>query len=145
LKEYPLNFLDKSLNNNHLNINSHDKSNNNTNNNTPLNNKLNNSNDENEEKEFIRQIIDQEVKNILENRKAFLLSTLTQENFSFDFVNVKMFNLNENSNKRKYPNKTKIIENIDEILLKIQARREKVLNQKKLMINKLEKMGIKIF
>ncbi len=131
LKDYPLNFIDKS------NIN--------TNNNTPINNKLNNSNEENEEKEFIRQIIDQEVKNILENRKTFILSTLAQENFSFDYVNLKMFNLNDNINKRRYPNKTKIIENIDDILLKIQARREKVMNQKKLMINKLEKMGIKIF
>ena len=118
-----------------------------SNNNTPVNNKLNNSNDENEEKEFIKQIIDQEVKNILENRKLFILSTLTQENFSFDLANSKILNAAELSinNKKKIPNKAKIIENIDEILLKIQARREKVLNQKKLMINKLEKMGIKIF
>lgn len=143
LKEYNLNLLDKSLNNN----NNNNERNNNTNNNTPVNNKLNNSNDENEEKEFIKQIIDQEVKNILENRKLFILSTLTQENFSFDFVHSKILNGSDltNVNKKKIPNKAKIIENIDEILLKIQARREKVLNQKKLMMNKLEKMGIKIF
>lgn len=108
----------------------------------------NNSNEDNDEKEFIRQIIDQEVKNILENRKTFILNTLTQENFSFDLINSKMVTIDENnnnSNKKKSNNKTKIIENIDEILSKIQARKEKVLNQKKFMINKLEKMGIKIF
>lgn len=138
LKEYNINILDKSINNNERNINS--------NSNTPVNNKLNNSNDENEEKEFIKLIIDQEVKNILENRKVFILNTLTQENFSFDLANIKSVNATDlNNNKKKIPNKTKIIENIDEILFKIQARREKVLNQKKLMINKLEKMGIKIF
>lgn len=110
------------------------------------NNTVNNSLEENEEKEFIRQIIDQEVKNILENRKAFILNTLTQENFSFDLINTKssMIGL-DNNIKKKLPNKAKIIENIDDILVKIQARREKVLMQKKLMINKLEKMGIKIF
>lgn len=143
LKEFSSNFLDKSLINN-KNIEKNNKSNNNT----PINNKLNSSNDENEDKEYIRQIIDQEVKNILENRKTFILSTLTQENFSFDLVNLKILNtleVNNNVNRKKYPNKAKIIENIDEILLKIQARREKVLNQKKLMMNKLEKMGIKIF
>jgi len=143
LKDYNLNLLDKSLN-----INNNERNSSITNNNTPVNNKLNSSNDENEEKEFIKQIIDQEVKNILENRRLFILSTLTQENFSFDFANSKIQNASfdlSNNIKKKIPNKAKIIENIDEILLKIQARREKVLNQKKLMMNKLEKMGIKIF
>jgi hypothetical protein len=113
-----------------------------------------NTSDENEEKEYIRNIIDSEVKNILENRKEFILKTLAQENFNIDFICSKI-NSNsskisipervDNSIKKKYPNKTKIIESIDEILIKIQNRREKVLNQKKLMMVKLEKMGIKIF
>ena len=110
-----------------------------------------NSSDENEEKEFIRGIIDAEVKNILENRKEFILNTLAQENFSFDFIssntnsNKMIIPERDNSIKKKYPNKAKIIENIDDILIKIQNRREKVINQKKLMMGKLEKMGIKIF
>lgn len=96
-----------------------------------------------EENNFIKQRIDLELKNILDNRRNFIINTLTQENFSFDIC------INNSDSKPKLAtvgtNKSnKIVENIDAILSKIQERKEKVLKQKKVMQNKLEKIGIKI-
>jgi hypothetical protein len=137
------------------------------------------NNEDDEEREFIKQKIDLEIKNILDSRKNFMMNTLTMENFSFDFhlkneivlnnnnVNLntitlsgasnKMVNMtsktnlstqtkskvNFNTNVNKQ-NNIKLVENIDEILAKIQVRKEKVILQKKMMQTKLEKVGIKI-
>lgn len=119
---------------------------------------LNMGNEDDEEREFIRQRIDMEIKTILDTRMNFLLNTLTQENFSFDLLNQ---NHNHNDKQRslhvngkiidsncqivnKNVNTGKIIDNIDEMLAKIQARKEKVMLQKKAMQSKLERVGIKI-
>jgi hypothetical protein len=88
--------------------------------------------DEGDDKEFIREKIDAEIRNILDNRKNFILNTLAMENFSFD--------VGVSENKGKVRN----IKIVDEMLSKIQMRKEKLLNQKKLMQVKLEKIGIKI-
>ncbi len=123
-----------------------------------------------EEKEFIRQRIDMEVKTILDARRNFLLNTLTHENFSFDVICIKekiLTTENDNSctelkntfSQELYQNKLtqnkskiavmsnknqRLVENIDDMLAKIHARKEKVILQKKTMQNKLEKIGIKI-
>jgi hypothetical protein len=125
-----------------------------------------------EEKEFIRQRIDMEVKTILDARRNFLLNTLTHENFSFDVIGIKekilttendisATELRNTYSQELYQNKLaankskskiavmsnknqRLVENIDEMLAKIQARKEKVILQKKTMQNKLEKIGIKI-
>jgi hypothetical protein len=149
-------------------------------------------NEDDEEREFIRQRIDMEINTILDTRKNFLLNTLTQENFSFDLVNLNaMSNLSKqitfvdkktastntsskNFIKEREANNSvcvdsgsghdnlipgigkpkisftnplrnqKLVENIDEMLAKIHARKEKVLLQKKAMQTKLERVGIKI-
>jgi hypothetical protein len=104
-----------------------------------------------------------EIKNILDARRNFIISTLAQENFSFDVTGVAI-NLNKSvgegndnySNNREYNNKSKmkltanknnfrLAENIDEILNKIQQRKDKVIMQKKIMQTKLEKIGLKMF
>lgn len=94
-----------------------------------------------EENNFIKTKIDLELQNILDNRRNFIINTLTQENFSFDLVALKQlasFNLKNNQIPHKFN------ENIDLILSKIQERKEKVMKQKKVMQSKLEKIGIKI-
>jgi cell division protein FtsB len=116
-----------------------------------------NDDDENEEeKEFIKQKIDLEIKNILDTKRNFILNTLTQENFSFDINNnlitkTSPGEVKENSSKKTYGDfrsnvqKARLNENLDDIISKIQARKEKVILQKKVMLSKLEKVGIKIF
>jgi hypothetical protein len=93
--------------------------------------------DEEEETEFIRQKIDTEIKNILDNRRNFILNTLTQENFSFDVIQI------QDSQPSK-KNKVQNLKLLDEVLAKVQARKEKVTSQKKMMQVKLEKIGVKI-
>jgi hypothetical protein len=98
--------------------------------------------DEDEETEFIRLKIDAEIKNILDNRRNFVLNTLIQENFSFDVISG---GFNPPMQPIAKKNK-KIVDQkvLDEILNKVQARKEKILGQKKLMQVKLEKIGFKI-
>jgi hypothetical protein len=96
--------------------------------------------EEKEETEFIKQKIDAEIKNILDNRRNFVLNTLILENFSFDVISEKENLLLPNKNKTKAMN----VKVIDDLLNKVQVRREKIIAQKKLMQVKLEKIGIKI-
>jgi hypothetical protein len=101
-------------------------------------------NDDKDDTEFIRQKIDAEIKNILDNRRNFILNTLTQENFSFDVISG-IDNLGANVTVfKKNNNKAMNVKVIDDILSKVQARKDKILSQKKLMQTKLEKIGIKI-
>jgi hypothetical protein len=95
-----------------------------------------------DEKEFIRNKIELEIKNILDNRRSFLQHTLIQENFSFDFLKNKIC---DNNQVHSYINKKKLLQNIDEMLNKIQDRKEKIITQKILLENKIEKVGLKIF
>jgi len=70
---------------------------------------------------------------------------LIQENFSFDFLsNNKIFS---SSDKQKYMNfnKEKLLKNIDDMLCKIQERKQKIITQKKLIESKIEKVGFKMF
>ena len=95
-----------------------------------------------DEKEFIRNKIELEIQNILDNRRSFLQSTLIQENFSFDFLTNKIC---DNNQVHSYFNKKKLLQNIDEMLNKIQDRKEKIITQKILLENKIEKVGVKMF
>jgi hypothetical protein len=112
---------------------------------TDNNDKIENLEDD-EEREFIKQRIDLEIKSILDNRKNFMLNTLTQENFSFDLVvsnkTKETSAINENSSA--VINKNKLVENIDLMLARIQARKEKVMDQKRNLQMKYEKVGLKI-
>lgn len=94
-------------------------------------------NEESEEREFIRQKIEAELKSILDTRRNFVIDTLTQENFSFDIMT------RVNSNSKAKVN-SKVIAGIDEMLVKVQQRKEKVMTQKKMVTLKLEKMGMKL-
>ncbi len=109
--------------------------------------KSNNAWNENceDEREFIRNKIELEIQHILDNRKIFLQQALIQENFSFDFLsNNKIFS---SSDKQKYMNfnKEKLLKNIDDMLCKIQERKQKITTQKKLIESKIEKVGFKMF
>jgi hypothetical protein len=94
-------------------------------------------NDDKDDTEFIRQKIDAEIQHILDNRRNFILNTLIQENFSFDVIN------SQEPTTFKRP-KAMTVKVIDDILSKVQARKEKILSQKKLMQVKLEKIGVKM-
>ena len=95
-----------------------------------------------DDKEFIKNKIELEIKNILDTRKTFLQHTLIQENFSFDFFVDK---ISDNNPVQSYFNKKKLLQNIDDMLNKIQDRKEKIITQKILLENKIEKVGLKIF
>jgi len=116
-----------------------------------------------EEMEFIRQRIDNEIQNILENRKKFILNTLMQENFSFDIIENKStpmknsktqeyfantYNNNNTNDNLKYQKKDKMnqkfIQNMNEVLQKIQIRKNKILTEKENLKSQLEKVGINI-
>jgi hypothetical protein len=120
------------------------------------NEKVDVNDEDDEDKEFLKQKIDLEIKSILDTRRNFILNTLTQENFSFDInnnANAKIYSseIKDISSKkskndfRSNVQKARLAENIDEIISRIQARKEKVILQKKVMQSKLEKVGIKIF
>jgi hypothetical protein len=89
--------------------------------------------EEGDDNEFLKEKIDDEIKNILNNRRNFILNTLVMENFSFDV-----------GFHEKNSNKIRNVRIVDDMLAKIQQRKEKILNQKKMMQIKLEKVGIKI-
>jgi hypothetical protein len=99
-----------------------------------------------DDREFIRNKIELEIQNILDNRKIFMQQALTQENFSFDFLSNNKFCASPN-NRQKYTNmnKEKLLKNIEDMLSKIQERKEKIITQKKLIETKIEKVGVKIF
>lgn len=111
-------------------------------------NKLNEEQNEEEEcDEFLKEKIDLEIQNIINSRKNFIISTMTLENFSFDILNknsTTKIKADNNSTANRL-NENKINENLDEILVKIQLRKEKVILQKKMMQTKLEKIGLKLF
>jgi len=88
-----------------------------------------------------------EIQNILDNRKVFMQQALIQENFSFDFISNKInSNLIQSPNKNlKNMNKEKLLKNIDDMLSKIQERKEKIISTKKLINSKIDKIGLKIF
>ncbi len=88
-----------------------------------------------------------EIQNILDNRKVFMQQALIQENFSFDFISIKInSNLIQSPNKNlKNMNKEKLLKNIDDMLSKIQERKEKIISTKKLINSKIDKIGLKIF
>jgi hypothetical protein len=104
-------------------------------------------NEDEEEKEFIKQKIDLEIKNIIDSRRIFILNTLIQENFSFDYSGGQFVEGScekKQSSFKGQQSNPRLVENIDELLQKIQQRKEKILLQKKLMQSKLEKVGIKL-
>jgi hypothetical protein len=90
---------------------------------------------------FIKQKIDYELQIILENRRQFVLNTLTQENFSFDIFKASK-TTSDNTGKKSGP-KNKMLQTIDQLVLKLQDRKQKVLNEKKSFHSQLEKVGIK--
>jgi hypothetical protein len=107
--------------------------------------------DDEEGKDWILEKIKIELKNREDEVIKYRLNTLEVESFEVSLINNYAMNTNYDSNEGKNLRKVKgnikpkkIIENIDDMLLKIQARKEKVLMQKKMMQNKLEKVGIKI-
>lgn len=99
---------------------------------------LNNLN-ENKDEKFILQKIQNEVKHILERKKTFLIATLIEEAFSFEIVNIE-----GPSKLDKIKSAILVNEAIDEALQKLKERKEKVLNQKKLLQSKFDKLGIKV-
>lgn len=91
------------------------------------------------EHEYLIQKLQNEVKNILENRKTYLLTSLSEESFAFDVINI------EGPNKLgKIKTAVQVNEAIDEVLMKIRERKDKVITQKRLLQAKFEKLGIKI-
>lgn len=91
------------------------------------------------EHEFLIQKLQNEVKNILENRKTYVLASLSEESFAFDVINI------EGPNKLgKIKTAVQVNEAIDEVLMKIRERKDKVITQKRLLQAKFEKLGIKI-
>jgi hypothetical protein len=97
-----------------------------------------------EDTEFIRQKIDAEIKNILDNRRNFILNTLSQENFCFDYIGTSD---RSGGVGRMVLNKKSKVQNmklVDDMLAKVQERKEKIIAQRKLMQVKLEKVGVRI-
>ena len=94
-----------------------------------------------EENSNLEKNIFSEINNILEEKRNFIIKTLTSENFSFDIYsqNPKKNNLNTNkrSNKNNNQNNNKnilfsdITKDIDKMLEMIKKRKENVENEKK--------------
>lgn len=121
--------------------------------------------DGDEDREFLQNKMAIELKSILEERRCYILNTMTFENYSFDILansssriqTNSSDNVNNNNNENinthmasnSYNNtckgmkEQKLAENIDEIILKIQQKKERLLSQKKIVENKLEKQGVK--
>ena len=91
------------------------------------------------EENFILHKIQNEVKQILENRRTFIMATLIEESFSFDILNIE-----GPAKLGKIKTAVKVNEAIDEVLMKLRERKDKVLTQKRLLQAKFEKLGIKI-
>ena len=91
--------------------------------------------DENEAHLLLEKNIYKEIQNILEEKRNFILKTLTCENFSFDIIN------NNNYNKKKSSGDTIGDEingtNIEQILSLIRERKKKVEITKKYLEEKL--------
>lgn len=99
-----------------------------------------------DEREFIRNKIEMEIQNILDNRKVFMQQALIQENFSFDFLSNKINNnVISPYQNIKNMNKEKLLKNIDDMLNKIQERKEKITAQKNVIETKMDKVRLKIF
>lgn len=91
------------------------------------------------EQEFLIHKLQTEVKSILENRKTYLMASLAEESFSFDVLNI-----DGPLKLGKIKTAVQVNEAIDEVLMKIRERKEKVITQKRLLQAKFEKLGIKI-
>lgn len=91
------------------------------------------------EHEYLIQKLQNEVISILENRKTYVMAALSEESFAFDVINI------EGPNKLgKIKTAVQVNEAIDEVLMKIRERKDKVITQKRLLQAKFEKLGIKI-
>lgn len=96
--------------------------------------------------------ISNEIKNILEEKRNFILQTMTYENFSFDIIcNQKIINntgintsmTNENSNYIQQQ-QMKINQDIDEMITKIKKRKGIVDSQRRKLENMLNRFEISI-
>lgn len=91
----------------------------------------NGNHEDDEEKDFLQNKLAIELENILEERKQYIINTMVTENFSFDIMGSSK---NDSSKKQEL----RLIKNIDEILLKIKQKKEKIARQKNVLINKYE-------
>ena len=99
-------------------------------------NNTNGSGDNDDEKDFLQKKLAMELTNILEERRNYILNTMMTENFAFDIISEVNNKGNKSTNKLQ---EMKLIKNIDEILLKIQQKKEKMIKHKNYLISKYEK------
>lgn len=104
-----------------------------------INKNNNKTNKEIKDDNYLMDKINDEINNIVNSRKEFLLATLSYENFSFDYLNIDGI-----AKQNKIKTAIQVNEAIDNILIKLRDRKDKVLSQKRLMQAKFEKLGIKI-
>lgn len=100
-----------------------------------LNNNTNGSGDNDDEKDFLQKKLAMELTNILEERRNYIMNTMMTENFAFDII-ANERGESKSSNKLQ---EMKLIKNIDEILLKIQQKKEKMIKHKNFLMTKYEK------
>ena len=98
--------------------------------------------EENEAHLLLEKNIYSEIQNILEEKRNFILKTLTCENFSFDILNSNINNNNFKSKKRNEKNKESVEEeingtNIEQILELIRQRKRKVEMTRKYLEEKM--------
>ena len=100
-----------------------------------LNNNTNGSGDNDDEKDFLQKKLAMELTNILEERRNYIINTMMTENFAFDIISNERCG-SRSSNKLQ---EMKLIKNIDEILVKIQQKKEKMIKHKNFLMTKYEK------
>ena len=89
--------------------------------------------EENESHINLENNIYKEIENILEEKRNFVIKTLTRENFSFDILKEKRKDNNSNNNTKIDVNKI----NIEQILELIKQRKKKVEITKKFLEEKI--------